>query len=106
MLRLSLARITLAGSRSRILRSLCLIISEALHCVVEMHLFLHVCDVLVPDPALALAVHVAVPVEAVAIVVAPVALAEQSHDAIVALCVVQMQQVWRQGPRYYLLYHR
>lgn len=106
MLRLSLARITLACSRSRILRSLCLIISEALYCVVEMHLFLHVCDVLVPDPALALAVHVAVPVEAVAIVVAPVALAEQSHDAIVALCVVQMQQVWRQGPRYYLLYHR
>ena len=104
MLRLSLARITLA--RSRILHSLCLIISEALHCVIEMHLFLHVCNKLVPDPALALAVHVAVPVEAVAIVVAPIALAEQPHDAIVALCVVQMQQVWRQGPCNYLLYHR
>jgi len=58
-----------------------------------LHLLLHLGNVSISEFYLALAVHVAVAVEAVAVVVAPSALAKETHDPVVALRVVQVQQV-------------
>lgn len=64
----------------------CAIIVKALNGIVER--FLQVSDIGGPGLRLALAVHVAVSIETVAVIVASVILTEQSHDPIIALRVI------------------
>jgi len=60
-----------------------------------MHLLHHLCNLSAPFSLLTLAIHIAVSIKAVAIVVAARAFTEKANDAIVALRVIQVKQVWR-----------